>query len=80
MKWMILLACAVVPLAGCASNKGGTNGEQPDYGAQSNIGGQAHPEPRSSPTFRPGLNPEDPRSSQFTNRPQPNQVPSQAPP
>jgi hypothetical protein len=78
MKPLILLVCAVIPVAGCASNKGGTAEEPPQYGPQSSVG-EANPEPMSSPTFRPGLNPEDPRDSQFMTRPQPNQAPPQTP-
>ena len=71
MKRLILIVCAVITLAGCASYRGGT--AQEEYGTQK--GGQVYPEPMASPTFRPGMNPQDLRDSQFPTRPQPNQTP-----
>ncbi len=67
MRRMLLLVCAVLPLAGCASYQGGTS-EPPNTISDA---GEGNPAPANSPSFRPGLNREDPRSSQFINRPQP---------
>ena len=79
MKTLILIVCAVVPLAGCASYQGGSTEKQQEFGTGSDVG-EAYPEPRSSPSFRPGMNPEDVRDPHFITRPQPDQVPNQTPP
>ena len=36
--------------------------------------GEGQPEPSASPTFRPGMNPEDPRDPHFTTRPEATQT------
>jgi hypothetical protein len=79
MKRIILTVCVIVPLAGCASHRemGGTTEKQQEFSTQSDEG---QPGLMSSPSFRPGINREDPRDSQFTTRPQPEQVPNQSPP
>jgi hypothetical protein len=79
MKRIILIVCALIPLAGCASYQGGTTEKQQEFSTQSNVG-QSNPEPMSSPSFRPGMNSEDPRDPLFPTRPQPDQVPIQSPP
>ena len=66
---LILLACTAVGLAACSTYRGGTGDE---YSTGSSVG-ESHPEPVGSPTFRPGMNPEDPRDSQFLNRPEASQ-------
>ncbi len=60
-------------LAGCSSYQGGA-GEQTNT-MTGGAAGEGNPQPANSPTFRPGMNPEDPRDSHFTIRPQPNQPP-----
>ena len=61
----ILLAILLITLfAGCASNRGGS-ADQFDTTAST--------EPAASPSFRPGMNSEDPRDAQFGNRPEPGQ-------
>ncbi len=67
MKRLILIACVALPLAGCSTYQGGT----PEQANVVNGAGEGSPAPANSPSFRPGLNREDPRSSQFINRPQP---------
>jgi hypothetical protein len=64
-KRMILIMCAALPLAGCASHQGATE-EQP---SALTGGAQSNPQPAGSPTFRPGMNPNDPRDPHFTTRP-----------
>jgi hypothetical protein len=77
MKRIFLLVGSVIALAGCASNQGGTTEKQQEFSAQSEAG---QPGLMSSPSFRPGMNREDPRDAQFPTRPQPDQVPPQSPP
>ncbi len=72
-RYMLLLALAVLPLAGCSSYSN-TGGASEQYGVGS-AAGQSNPQPSASPTFRPGMNPEDPRDSHFITRPQPFQQP-----
>lgn len=67
---MLLMISAMLPLAGCSTNRGGTS----DNYSASYGQGEAPPEP-ASPSFRPGMNPEDPRDPHFTTRPEPNQPP-----
>ncbi len=64
---MILIVGAALPLVGCASYEGGT----PDQTDTMSSAGQGTPAPANSPSFRSGLNREDPRDSHFINRPQP---------
>ncbi len=78
LRYLFLLAGAVLPLAGCSSdrydsNAQGAAGTDP-YGIGSGNA-EGFPRPSASPTFRPGMNPEDPRDSHFTTRPQPFQQP-----
>ena len=58
-------------LGDCSTYRGGT-GDQ--YNMITNHA-ESYPEPAGSPTFRPGLNPEDPRDAHFTTRPQPAEPP-----
>ena len=61
----VFLACSMITLfAGCASNRGGSVDQ---YDTTTST------EPTSSPSFRPGMHPEDPRDAQFGNRPEPGQ-------
>ena len=66
---------AVLCLAGCASHhpQGGT-AEQYQTGSGAGSA-EGYPAPIASPTFRPGMNPSDPRDSHFTTRPEPTQSP-----
>ncbi len=67
---MLLMISAMLPLAGCSTNRGGTSDSySASYGRS-----EVQPEP-ASPSFRPGMNPEDPRDPHFTTRPEPNQPP-----
>jgi predicted small secreted protein len=52
----LMLAITGFVLAGCASYEGGA---RDDYNA--GYGSSASPGPMGSPTFRPGMNPRDPR-------------------
>ena len=62
----IFLAISTVTLfAGCSTNRGGSANE---FDTTSNVVGNS-----ASPSFRPGMNPEDPRDAQFFNQPQPGQ-------
>jgi hypothetical protein len=61
MKQLILAALAVVAVAGCASYRGGA---EESYGSRVS-GVESPPEPTPSPTFRPGMNPQNPRDPQF---------------
>jgi hypothetical protein len=63
----ILLAASL--FAGCATNRGGSN----DQYTEGTNTVEGNPQPSASPSFRPGMNPEDPRDPQFLNRPQPDQ-------
>lgn len=69
---MILMAGAVLLVGGCATNRdvGGT-GE--DYDTSMSAG-ESSPRPAASPTFRPGMNPYDPRDAHFGTRPLPNET------
>jgi len=69
-----LIFGALLTLTGCASYQGGTSGEAPVYFNNSDTG-EAYPAPAASSTFRPGMNPEDPRDPHFNTRPQPTQSP-----
>lgn len=71
LKYIFLIGSAVLPLAGCASHQGGTSDEY-----QTDTYAPVNPVPMASPTFRPGMNPDDPRDPHFTNRPIPNSSPS----
>ncbi len=76
-KLALLMGGLALALSGCASYQGGTSDE---YNATSgNSVGEVYPEPAGSPTFRPGMNPEDPRDPHFTTRPQPQASPSTTP-
>ncbi len=77
VKLMLTTASLALLLSGCASYQGGTSDE---YDTSSgNSAGEANPAPAASPTFRPGMNPEDPRDPHFTTRPQPQASPSTTP-
>lgn len=75
---LILILGAALPLAGCATNQGGTAEETATAEQFTPLpdAGESHPAPAASPTFRPGMNPYDPRDSQFLTRPQPRQSPA----
>jgi hypothetical protein len=63
-KILMTLACLVT--AGCATNQGGSY-EEPETG----YGEGVSPEPAGSPTFRPGMNPQDIRDPNALTRPEP---------
>jgi hypothetical protein len=73
---MLMLGALVSLFAGCAGTQSG-NAEVPKSTAV--MLGQANPQPAGSPTFRPGMNPQDPRDPHFTTRPLPLQSPPSAP-
>jgi hypothetical protein len=73
IKHMAILAAAGLALAGCTTREGGTS-DRYDYNTGAHVG-ESNPQPADSPTFRPGMNPQDPRDPHFTNRPQPDQLP-----
>jgi hypothetical protein len=77
MKKFVLILGAVLPLAGCATNQGqgGATVNDMEYNTRADAG-EATPRPIASPSFRGGLNPEDPRDTQFGTRPRPTQSPS----
>jgi len=56
---LILTASAAVALSGCATNQGG------DYDQNTTMSGTVRGNP-ASPTFRPGMNPNDIRDPNFT--------------
>lgn len=61
MKHMLLIGVLALPLAGCASYQGGA-----DESYSTSTGrAESQPEPAASPTFRPGMNRNDPRDPQF---------------
>lgn len=70
---LVLAIATVGLLAGCSSTsyQGGTADQ---FNATTNSA-EAYPEPAGSPTFRPGLNPQDPRDAQFQTRPRPAEPP-----
>ncbi len=70
---ILLLAGLGLPLFGCASYQG-EGGTSDEYNTTMDRG-ESYPQPAGSPTFRPGMNPQDPRDPHFTNRPQPQQIP-----
>ncbi len=74
IRTLLFLGVLALPLVGCSSyntNQGATTDE---YNATSSAG-ESNPQPAASPTFRPGMNTEDPRDSHFTTRPQPSVAP-----
>ncbi len=75
IRYFALIALAALPLVGCSSsrteNAGGTSDP---YGIGTSTA-EGNPQPSASPTFRPGMNPQDPRDPHFITRPQPFQQP-----
>jgi len=76
-KSFYLCAATVFLLSACAHdsydhNSGGTS----DTYSTGMSAGQSNPQPAASPTFRPGMNPDDPRDPHFTTRPEPQSSPS----
>lgn len=65
----ILGLLLIVAATGCATYQGGTADE---YNTET---GAAVSGPVASPSMRPGMNPNDPRDSHFTTRPQPDVSP-----
>ena len=61
MKQLILVALLALPVAGCASYQGGS---AESYSTGTGAA-ESRPEPAASPTFRPGMNPNDPRDPHF---------------
>jgi hypothetical protein len=59
---LILTACATVALSGCATNQGG------DYDQNTTMSATVRGNP-ASPTFRPGMNPNDIRDPNSLRRP-----------
>jgi hypothetical protein len=78
LKNVLLIMGAALALAGCASYQGGT---AEDFNTTTGYSEQEVPitEPTPSPTFRPGMNPEDPRDPHYTIRPQPKLSPPTTP-
>lgn len=69
IRYVAALACAGLTVAGCASNRGGTY-ESSDSAYQTwDTSMPNTPDRQSSPTFRPGMDREDPRDPQFLTRP-----------
>ena len=64
LRALLLVTAVVLPLSGCASRQGGTYDEY-----QTSTGASIEPGPVASPSFRPGMNPDDPRDPHFNNRP-----------
>jgi hypothetical protein len=64
----ILVLSAALPLAGCATHQGGT---YEDYNAVASASESSTEPLRESPTFRPGMNPYDPRDAHYGTGPQP---------
>ncbi len=62
--FLLLAAVAGLIIAGCASYQGGA-AEKYDNG----YGAAVSPGPTASPTFRPGMNPRDPRDPNALTRP-----------
>ena len=74
VKSFLFLGVAFL-FCGCASHYPyGGAGDDP-YMTADPYPGQSHPEPAASPTFRPGMNPDDPRDPHFTTRPDPQASP-----
>ncbi len=72
----LCLAAAVLPLAGCSSDRSDYSSHGATYDPyMTGSAGESHPEPAGSPTFRPGMTPYDPRDPHFITRPQPFQQP-----
>ncbi len=78
-KLFLLASALVLGLTGCASYQGGTTDPYDTAGSGATSLDQSNPEPAGSPTFRPGLNPNDPRDSHFSTRPDPQASPSTTP-
>ena len=66
-KTFALIVFVAALVVGCASYEGASRDE---YGSSTNQT-QVYPQAAASPTFRPGINPYDPRDAHFTTRPQP---------
>jgi len=69
LNCLILIVTAALPLAGCSTHRGGTGQAPVEYNTGGDLG-ESYPTPRASPTFRPGLNPQDPRDAHFATRPE----------
>jgi hypothetical protein len=63
-KRLLLILSMGMPLAGCSTYKGGT---MDDY-STGTAASEAHPVPTATPSFRPGMNPDDPRDQFFKPR------------
>lgn len=81
MKYLrfLCLGSALLLLAGCSSYQGGTPDTYQSTTGSGSSPGQTYPQPTASPTFRPGMNPDDPRDPHFNTRPQPWQSPPATP-
>ncbi len=66
MSFLSLVAGLGLALTGCASYQGGTA----DQSGRMTGGEEVHPQPTASPSFRPGMNPEDVRDPHYTTRPE----------
>ncbi len=75
-RYLLLLVFPALLLAGCASNQGGTSDEYQTGFGNSNPPADVSPGPAATPSFRPGMNPDDPRDPHFTNRPLPGDTPA----
>lgn len=70
IRYLAALACAGLTVTGCASNRGGTyESNDSAYQTWDTSTWPNNPDGQSSPTFRPGMNREDPRDPQFLTRP-----------
>ncbi len=66
----ILILLPAMVLAGCSSYRGGSSDDE-QYSGTYGYGAGAYPEPAGSPTFRPGMNPQDIRDPNALTRPEP---------
>lgn len=74
-RYLLLFVPIALLLAGCASHRGGTSDEYQTGTGTSYAPTDVNPGPAASPSFRPGMNPDDPRDPHFTNRPMPGTTP-----
>jgi hypothetical protein len=72
IKTFSLIGLLLLPLAGCATREYQGGGyDTYDTGTEIDVS----PGPTASPTFRPGMTPNDPRDPHFTTHPEPMQSP-----
>jgi hypothetical protein len=69
IKRVLMVGALSLPLAGCATYQGSP---PEDYSIDTGYGrAEPYPSPAASPTFRPGMNQQDPRDAHFTIQPTP---------